>query len=54
MVGITQSKALSTIRKSSGEVVLTVVPGHRRDNNDITPTERKLIGQHHFEKTTNM
>ena len=28
MIGITQSKALSTIRKCSGEVVLTVVPGY--------------------------
>ena len=52
MIGITQSKALSTIRKSSGEVVLTVVPGFKRDPDDLTPTERRLIG--HFERATDM
>ena len=52
MVGVTQSKALSTIRKSSGEVVLTVVPGHKRDLRDMTPTERRLVG--FTEQTTDM
>eukprot|EP00116_Pleurobrachia_bachei_P013529 sb/3473791/ len=48
MIGITQSKALSTIRKTNGEVVFTVVPGYRRDPSAMSLTERKLVGLAHF------